>query len=63
MIISEVELSRTVDLSAYQWKKHRAGDEDIPVEALLSFGFPEDRVREYREEIFSIIKPKDHRYK
>ncbi len=63
MMICEVELSREVNLSAYQWQKHRAGDEDIPVEALLSFGFPEDRVRQYREDIFSIIKPKDHRYK
>jgi hypothetical protein len=63
MMICERELSRTVDLTAYQWQKHCAGDEDIPVEALLSFGFPEDRVRQYREDIFSIIKPMDHRYK
>ena len=63
MMICEVELSREVNLSAYQWQKHRTGDEDIPIEALLSFGFPGDRVRQYREDIFSIISPKDHRYK
>lgn len=63
MMICEVELSREVNLNAYQWQKHHAGDENIPIEALLSFGFPEDSVRQYREDIFSIIKPKDHRYK
>lgn len=63
MIICEVELSREVNLNAYDWRKHRTGVEDIPIEALLSFGFPEDKVKQYREEILSIIQPKDHRYK
>ena len=63
MIICEVELSRAVNLNAYDWRKHRTGVEGIPIEALLSFGFPEDKVRQYRDEIFSIIQPKDHRYK
>lgn len=63
MMICELGLSQEVNLNAYQWQKHRLGGEDIPIEALLTLGFPEDRVRQYREDIFSLVKPKDHRYK
>ena len=63
MMTYEVRLSRVIDLSGYNWKKHKIGDENIPVEALLSFGFSEGKVREHRDEIFSTIRPREHRYK
>lgn len=63
MMTYEVELSRVINLNAYNWRKHKVGGENIPLEALLSFGFSEDMVRKHRDGIFSKINAKDHRYK
>ena len=63
MIIGEVQVSRLVNFDAYDWRKHRKSHDEISLDALLTLGFPEDKVTEHFADIVSIIKPKDHRYK
>jgi hypothetical protein len=63
MMICELGLSRVVDFNKYTWENHRGGVDDIPIDALLSLGFSGNRIRCLKDEIISIIKPKDHRYK
>ncbi|WP_127903388.1 hypothetical protein [Solirhodobacter olei] len=63
MMTYEVELSRVVDLTSSCWKTLSLEGGARPMEALLSLGFSEEKVRAFEKDITSMIAPKDHRYK
>ena len=63
MMRYQIELSRDINLGASEWRKYQLEDQNIRLEALLSLGFSEEDTRRHRDEIFSKMNAKDHRYK
>lgn len=63
MINYEVKISRSVDLNKYAWRNHVIGEDKLPLEALLSFGFSSEKVEKHKNAILELISNPDHRYK